>query len=685
MRITLCFIIFINLCISLFGQVHFTRLNNEDGLSHSEVKAILQDSYGYMWIGTRNKLNRYDGCEFKVLDCYDPVANRRNNNIAALCEDANRLLWIGTDDGVFVYDPALETFTYLERWLNPDQSADFLYNWVSNIVADKEGNMWVVLPSRGILKVNIQTKAYRLYSISEDTVFGKGGPLSLTVDEQGTIWAGCIEQGICRYDRKKDEFVRVLKETGMFQGKGVYTMLSYKEFLLIALHEGGLLKYNMDTKTLSLHDFPEVDKVMLRCLMMSKEEELWVGTNNGIYIYNVLTGSCTNVKNDSFDSHSLSNNTVTTMYTDREKGIWVGTLYGGLNYQSRSAENFTVYIPNDHPQSVQSQWIHGLYWDEETQKLWVGTEDEGCSVFDKNTSVFTPVNTHPTVTVTCIRKIDGNIWIGYFKNGLDVVSPSMKVTHYTGKELGLKEESIFAFCEDHTGTIWISDGGGVYTAKKGTMHFEKVTEFGYGYIQDIKEDSQGNIWIAAMGNGVYRYNIRSQEAEQYLADGKPGSISSNSVSSILEDSKGRIWLSTDRGGICCFQDEAFEVYSLEEGLPDDIVFKAVEDTRGNIWFGTNHGLVCLNPESKEVQVFGKKDGLSVSRFNYNSAAVVDGETIFMGTMHGLVSFNPEQFVRNDLMPSVYFTDFLVNGKNLLPNVINRYDKDYKITDRKSVV
>lgn len=678
MRITLCFIIFINLCISLFGQVHFTRLNNEDGLSHSEVKAILQDSYGYMWIGTRNKLNRYDGCEFKVLDCYDPVANRRNNNIAALCEDANRLLWIGTDDGVFVYDPALETFTYLERWLNPDQSADFLYNWVSNIVVDKEGNMWVVLPSRGILKVNIQTKAYRLYSISEDTVFGKGGPLSLTVDEQGTIWAGCIEQGICRYDRKKDEFVRVLKETGMFQGKGVYTMLSYKEFLLIALHEGGLLKYNMDTKTLSLHDFPEVDKVMLRCLMMSKEEELWVGTNNGIYIYNVLTGSCTNVKNDSFDSHSLSNNTVTTMYTDREKGIWVGTLYGGLNYQSRSAENFTVYIPNDHPQSVQSQWIHGLYWDEETQKLWVGTEDEGCSVFDKNMSVFTPVNTHPTVTVTCIRKIDGNIWIGYFKNGLDVVSPSMKVTHYTGKELGLKEESIFAFCEDHTGTIWISDGGGVYTAKKGTMHFEKVTEFGYGYIQDIKEDSQGNIWIAAMGNGVYRYNIRSQEAEQYLADGKPGSISSNSVSSILEDSKGRIWLSTDRGGICCFQDEAFEVYSLEEGLPDDIVFKAVEDTRGNIWFGTNHGLVCLNPESKEVQVFGKKDGLSVSRFNYNSAAVVDGETIFMGTMHGLVSFNPEQFVRNDLMPSVYFTDFLVNGKNLLPNVINRYDKDYKI-------
>lgn len=679
MRAILCLIIFFNLCISLSGQVHFTRLNNEDGLSHSEVKAILQDSYGYMWVGTRNKLNRYDGCEFKVLDCYDPVADRRNNNIAALCEDTSRNLWIGTDEGVFVYDPVLETFTYLERWLNLGEDGSFLYNWVSNIVADKEGNMWIVLPSRGILKVNIQTRAYQLYPITEHTVFGKGGPLSLIVDEQGTIWAGCIEQGICRYNKEKDEFVQVLKDSGIFQGKGVYAMLSYKEFLFIALHEGRLLKYNKESGVLSLQDFPEVDNVMLRSLMMPKDEELWVGTNNGVYIYNLLTGNCTAFKNDSFDSHSLSYNTVTAIYTDREKGIWVGTLYGGLNYQSRSAENFTVYIPNDHPQSVQSQWIHGLYWDAETQKLWVGTEDEGYSVFDKNTAAFTTVNTRHTAPVTCIRKIDGNIWIGYFKNGLDIISPSMKVTHYTSRDLGLKEESIFAFCEDHTGTVWISDGWGVYTARKGTMHFEKVTEFGSGYIQDIMEDSRGNIWIAAMGNGVYKYNIRSREAKQYLADGKSGSISSNSVSSILEDSKGRIWLSTDRGGICCFNGGTFEVYSLAEGLPDDIVFKAVEDTHGNIWFGTNHGLVRLNPESKEVQVFGRKDGLSVSRFNYNSAAMTDEETIFMGTMHGLVSFNPGKFVRNDLIPSVYFTDFLVNGKNLLPNVVNRYEKDYKIT------
>ena len=133
MKATLCLILFLNLSVwSLLGQVHFTRLNNEDGLSHSEVKAILQDSYGYMWISTRNKLNRYDGCEFKVLDCYDPIANKRNNNTAALCEDMNRLLWVGTDEGVFIYDPVVETFTYLERWLNL-QDAGFLYNWVSNI------------------------------------------------------------------------------------------------------------------------------------------------------------------------------------------------------------------------------------------------------------------------------------------------------------------------------------------------------------------------------------------------------------------------------------------------------------------------------------------------------------------------------------------------------------------------
>ena len=333
MKATLCLILFLNLSVwSLLGQVHFTRLNNEDGLSHSEVKAILQDSYGYMWISTRNKLNRYDGCEFKVLDCYDSIANKRNNNTAALCEDMNRLLWVGTDEGVFIYDPVVETFTYLERWLNL-QDAGFLYNWVSNIVADKEGNMWIVLPSCGILKVNVQTKAYKLYSNFGHTVFEKGGPLSLTVDGQGAVWVGCIDQGICRYDKTKDDFVQVLEETGVFRGKGVYAMLSCKESLFVALHEGRLLRYNKETGTLALHDFPEVDNVMIRCLMMPKDEELWVGTNNGVYIYNLLTENCTVFRNDSFDSHSLSCNTVTDMYIDKEKGIWVGTLYGGLNYQ----------------------------------------------------------------------------------------------------------------------------------------------------------------------------------------------------------------------------------------------------------------------------------------------------------------------------------------------------------------
>lgn len=661
----------------LSGQTYFSRLSSEDGLSHSEIKSIYQDSYGYMWIATRNKLNRYDGNEFKILDCCDPVANKRNNNVAALCEDPNRRLWVGTDEGVFIYDPSQETFTYLGRWLGQD--ADFLLNWVSNIVADKEGNMWIVFPSSGVLKIDTRSKSYKFYPSRKDQVVGEVSPLSLIVDDSGVVWVGYSERGLGRYDKTKDEFVLELPQTELFRGKGAYDILSYKEYLFIALHEGKLLRYNKVTGSLHLNDFPQVDNVMIRSLNMPKDGELWVGTNNGIYIFDLFAKTCTVVKEDSFDLHSLSNNTVTRIYTDREGGIWVGTLYGGLNYRSRIAKNFTVHIPNEHPLSVQSQWIHGLYWDADLQKLWVGTEDQGCSVFDKNTGTFTRIKTYHTVQTTCIRKINGDIWIGYFKNGLDVVSPTMKVTHYDSADLGLSEASTNAFCEDHTGTIWLSDGGGVYRAKKGTMHFERVEGFGDGYVQDIIEDRNGNIWIAAMGSGVYRYNIRSGKVSHYLADGKPGSLSSGSVSSILEDSKGRIWFSTDRGGICCFSREAFETYSLESGLPDDIVFKAVEDAQGDIWFGTNHGLVRLNPDDKQVQVFGSREGLNVSRFNYNSAEMTDDGTIFMGTMRGLVVFNPQNFVKNDFLPPVYFTNFLLNGKNVLPNVIGRYEKEYKIT------
>lgn len=666
-------------CAPLLGQTYFSRLNSEDGLSHSEIKSIYQDSYGYMWVGTRNKLNRYDGYGFKIMDCYDPVAGKRNNNIAALCEDANRMLWVGTDEGVFMYDPSQETFTYLGTWLG--QNADFLVNWVSNIVADKEGNMWVVFPSCGILKVDIRSKSYKLYSRWDHIIPGNPSPLALTVDDSGTVWVGYSEYGFGRYDKKKDQFVLELPHTELFRGKGAYAILTYKDYLFIALHEGKLLKYNKVTGEIALNDFPQVDNVMIRSLDMPKDGELWVGTNNGIYIFNLLTKTCTTIREDSFDSHSLSNNTVTRIYTDREKGIWVGTLYGGLNYQSRSAKNFTVHIPNEHPLSIQSQWIHGLYWDHDAQKLWVGTEDEGCSVFDKTTGAFTRIKTHHTAQTTCIRKINASIWIGYFKNGLDVVSPSMKVTHYDGAELGLSEASVYAFCEDRTGTIWLSDGSGVYRAKKGTMRFERVHEFGGGYVQDIIEDREGNIWVATMGSGVYRYHLRTGEVRHYLADGKPGSLTSGSVSSILEDSKGRIWFSTDRGGICCFRNETFETYSQEIGLPDDIVFKAVEDARGDIWFGTNHGLVRLDPDDKKVQVYGPREGLNVSRFNYNSAEVTADGTLFMGTTQGLVAFDPQRFAKNDFPPSVYFTDFLLNGENVLPNVIGKYEEKYKITLR----
>ncbi|WP_455584263.1 hybrid sensor histidine kinase/response regulator transcription factor [Bacteroides sp.] len=676
MKSCICLTVFFSLLIApLAGQTYFSRLNSEDGLSHSEIKSIYQDSYGYMWIGTRNKLNRYDGREFKVFDCYDPEVNRRNNNIGVVYEDMNRMLWIGTDEGVFVYDSSQETFTDLGRWL--DKKVDVPQNWVSSILADRDGNVWIVMPSCGILKVGIDTKSYKFYSGIGDIRFDADYPQTLAIDDKGIIWLGCNGLGIYRYDKEKDKFIPELTTRELFGRKEIYTIASHKDYLFIGLHEGGLLRYNKITGDLCLNDYPEVDHVMIRSLSVQKDKKLWVGTNNGVYVFGLVDKSCTILREDFFDLHSLSNNTVTCIYTDREQGIWVGTMYGGLNYQNRSVKNFTVYIPNEHPLSIQSQWIHGLYWDVDLHKLWIGTEDSGCAVLDKETGAFTRINTFHTAQTTCIRKINGNIWIGYFKNGLDIVSPSMKVTHYSSSALGLHESNVYACCEDHTGAVWMSDGRGVYRAEKGSMRFKRMENMD-GYVQDIIEDKQGNVWMAAMGNGVYRYNVRTGEQKHYTADGKPGSLNSNSVSSIFEDSRGRIWFSTDRGGISCFENETFETYSLDNGLPDDITFKAVEDSLGNIWFGTNHGLVRLHPLNKEVQVYGVKDGLNVSRFNYNSAAVADDGTIFMGTMSGLLSFNPTEFISNPFTPSVHFTDFLVNGKNVLHNVIDCYEKEDKI-------
>lgn len=648
------------------NNYYFNIISRDKGLSQTNVKAIIQDSNGFMWFGTRNKLNRYDGNTFKVFDCYDHVAQKQNNNISSLFEDKEKQLWVGTDNGVFRLNPQTGKFTYMNTQTSEGIT---MTDWISDIKEDKDGNIWIVVPNQGLFRYLQNNKELKFYAFGKKSVPDHGNPQSICIDQSNRVWIGTNGKGVYLYNKNTNQFNQYLGDTqgNTLAGENIYTMADDGEFLILGIHEGKLRKIHKRKNTVTDVNAPEIHYKIIRCIT-KLGNQLWVGTQSGIYILNE-EGEVFRIYNDPMSNYSLSDNQVGKIYQDREGGVWVGTNAGGINYLSSSVLKFTRYIPLNRKETISSKRVREIIEDND-QNIWIGTEDAGVNIFSPEKKTFKKLGREISKDLTSEQTLsllntNGNIWVGLFKNGLDVISSKThNIQHYSGNQLKLNESSIYALCEDKYGNIWLGNGWGVYKGNKETMEFVNVKEFGLCYIYDIIEDSNGNIWVATMGNGVYKYNQESQKIEHYTNQiNIKSSLSSNSVSNIMETSNGDIWFATDRGGICKYnsKENNFHKISLAEGLPDDSAYKIVEDKNGYLWFGTNNGLIQLNPQDYSIKIFSTNNGLPSNQFSYKSALVSSTGELFFGTAEGLISFFPEKMEQNHFIPPVYIT--YINYKN----------------------
>lgn len=674
LKLTLTFLLaFLSVSASNDSQYnfYFTNISGESGLSQSEVKCILQDRWGFMWFGTRNRLNRYDGKSIKVFDCYDAVANKRNNNINSLFEDVDKSLWVGTDEGIFIYNPYSESFTFFD-----EKTADGepIFCWIADIQPDSFGNIWIVVPAQGLFRYHFAEKKLYLYRFANNQPPNEGKPQSICIEQNGKIWAGTNGDGIFLYERSTDSFSQFLGDQNgeTLLGEHIYTLCDYGEELVVGIHEGKLRKFHKLKNTLSDVNVPDVHYKIIRHVVCF-DGELWVGTEAGLYVINELTGKTVHLYEDFMSDFTLSDNMVKKIYRDRENGIWIATHFGGINYLPRRGTPFEQYVPLSRSNSISSKRIHGLKEDADG-RIWIGTEDGGVNLFDPATGIFKQFGRAQGADQLYKRGLgisvvdNQQIWIGFFKNGLDIIDiQSLKAKHYPGNLLGLNEASITSIIEDRFGNVWIGNVWGLFVAKKGSMKFEQVHEIGAVYVYDIFEDSDGLIWIAGMGMGVYQYNTKDKSVRHFGHDPQNTSgLSSNAVSSIMEDSKGNIWFSTDRGGICRYNKitNLFTTFSINEGLPDDVAYKILEDKHQNLWFGTNKGLVKFNPETLQIRVYTKNDGLPGNQFNYKSALASRSGKFYFGSLAGLIAFDPNKMRENTYIPPVFITKISSFNKEL---------------------
>ena len=656
---------------SVEEHYYFKNLSIRNGLSQNTVNAILQDRKGFMWLGTKDGLNRYDGLSFRKFK--HDAANPRsigNSFITSLYEDFNGNIWVGTDAGVYIYYPEKEAF---EEFDCQSLEKTRIERSVSMIAGDKQGRVWIAVEAQGMFCYDARQKLLRNYPLSEISSNIK----CFTFDSGGTLWLGFYGDGLYY---SKDNLATVHPYGSPEDGKrefegGVITKIVQGNYncLYIGSVKEGVSELNLTSgqvrNLLAIDESGE--SIFCRDLLPYSDNELWIGTESGIYIYNLRTAQFIHLRASLYDSYSLSDNAIYALYKDREEGLWIGSYFGGVDYYPRQYTYFAKYYPKNIANSLHGKRVRE-FCRADDGTLWIGTEDGGLNHFNPKTKEFHFFE--PSAGFTNIHGLcmDGShLWVGTFSKGLRVIDTRTGVVLRTYTEghtpHSLNDNSIFSICRTSAGEIYLGTLFGLLRYNRTQDNFDRIPELNGKFVYDIKEDSYGNLWLATYANGAYCYDVSVRRWKNYVFDAEDEkSLPYDEVLSVFEDSYRQIWLTTQGGGFCLFHPdtETFTRYGLKDGLPNDVVYQIVEDDDRFLWLTTNNGLVRFDPKTMEMKVFSTANGLPTNQFNYRSGFKDEAGNIYLGSINGFVAFDPRTFAENRQVPAVAITDFLLFNKEV---------------------
>jgi len=638
----------------------FTHFGVENGLPQNTVNCILQDRSGLMWFGTKDGLSRYDGYTFKNFrHDKDDDGSIKNNFIRSLFQNDDAHIWIGTDVGVYIYNTVIETFTRFDLSA-PDGTV--IEKEVNDIKADNDGNIWFAVDWQGVFRYDPAGRALTFFNLNTVNAW------CICIDHKNEIWAGTHGGGLNRHNKATDSFEIVADEKEV--GQDIYRLFQDNYNDIIIGTSTGIKKLSMSSGQItSIFDHADDNPLFIRDIIRKSDNELYFGSESGVYLCNTNNGQVTRIQHEHFDPYSLSDNAVYSMYNDREGGLWIGTYFGGVNYFPPRHTPFLRYYPQNKPNSLHGERIRE-FQEDRFGGLWIGTEDGGLNYFNPHTNIYTnfiPDEKPGSISYYNIHglQLDGDeLWIGTFTHGLNVmdVRTHKIVRKYakTDSPNSLCDNSIFSIFKDETGTIWLGTIYGLAIYNPQTDDFTKIDYTGDTFIYDILQSYDGMIWFASFNTGVFRHNPRTGEWKNFRHNPDDAeSLPFNKILSIFEDGKKTVWFTTEGGGICRYnrEKETFTSFSTKEGLPDDVVHKLLEDDKGRLWLTTNNGLSCFNPETGEIKTFTMADGLLGNQFNYKSGHKAKDGRLYFGCLKGFISFDPLSFTENDFIPPVVITGF----------------------------
>ena len=659
---TLFLLVFVQ--IVLGQDYYFEHYTVENGLSHNTVLSSLQDSKGFLWFGTKDGLNRFDGYAFKRFQNKPNDQKHLLGNYVESLLEYDGHIYAGTDNGLFRYDYKLENFTLLEG------TEDII---IQDLEHDSEGNIWYI-GNGTIYKYNIATKQTEDFPPSNYFIASE----LLETPEGGIVAAGL------------DQLYRFNPEEKSFESLGFYMpdvelsafninilLMLDDNTIVIGSHNYGVLAFDLKTKkTTSL--LPVANPFYIHDLTLKNEDELWVASESGVHIFNLKTKAYTNLKKNISDRYALSDNAVYTLTVDSSGGVWAGTYFGGINYYAPASRFFTKYFPKPAQNSIVGNAVREIKADQNGM-LWIGTEDNGLSKYNPKTDTFTNFKSKESGGILTHHNIhalmpDGDqIWVSYFDNGIDVIDINTHkvLKHYQVGTLGkARNNFVFSLVKTTSGKIYAATVRGVKYYDPDQDRFVLCDAFpeNYHYTSFI-QDSKGVLWAGTYWDGLYFFNPKTEEKGYFQEENAQGNtLSHNHINGIFEDDSQRLWVTTENGlNLFNPSTKTFNVFTTAQGFPSNVFYAVAEDNSGKLWATTANGLTAFDSDFENIQTFTKAQGLLGNQFNYNSIYKDQSGRIYTGSVNGMVSFHPSSLIKDNNHAPLYLTGLHINNKEVAVN------------------
>lgn len=695
---------FIFWCLVISGtlvysqNLKFKRLSLDEGLSAVTVNTIYQDSQDFIWIGTQDGLNRYDGYHFKIFknDQFNSKSIS-SNDVKCILEDRNGVLYFGSNGGgLSVFDKYTETFVNLRSGL----SNSTLSNNIIRDIIEVDGYELLISTANGVNLFNKASRKFKQIPVAntdEEIGFTK-----MFKDSNGTIWIASEANYIFEYDEKNQKLINYelpakfvdkdpLNKDVSFRRKCIFNFTQINNNLICG-SDGGLLFFNLKQKEYTkVFSFDEKNRYnnRVKCFVNRTDtNKLWFGTWGGLVRLNLKDNSYSFEKKSETSITTLSSDKISCIFKDKQNNLWVGTEENGISIYFNSLNKFPLYnstngLSNDFVYSI-CQLKNG--------NILIGTED-GLFNLNPNNQLITDwssiLKKHRINTVLSIfEEKNGNIWIGSYGQGIVVFNPNTKFEKklLADKNLG---GTVMKIIQDKNDVIWVATyKDGLYSINPYNYSIRRYTMdqgLSSNNIYCLYENKSDNtLMLGTDGGGMcildFVLSVDKPTVTNYKhIDGK-NSLSSNSVNSIFKDKNNIFWIATSNG-LNKFdrKKNQFIVYTEKDGLPNSYIYDIIPDKNNNLWLPSNFGLTKFNPfDSNDggsaFKNYNTNDGIQAREFNQGASYLCDDGKILVGGIAGLNYFDPLQIKESKITPNSYIYNYSRQGRSVQTDTCILFNK-----------